>query len=146
MSAAGRSKNASQSSRTVAVRRLSLHRSATFQRQYDFSSTPWARLIVCTRKVPEAEQEWPPRAIGRSPVGMKGVTCFRKGARGASFSPLTERKGAQQPPSGGCCSRDHFLADIWLLRYHAFSVASFDTWCFFKIPNFSENSQCLATL
>jgi hypothetical protein len=34
---------------------------------------------------------------------------------------------------------------IKLLRNHAFSVASFDTWCFSKITTFSENSQCLPT-
>jgi hypothetical protein len=41
--------NASQSSRTVAVQRLNWHRSAIFQRQCDFSSATWNRLLVCAR-------------------------------------------------------------------------------------------------
>jgi hypothetical protein len=45
-------KNASQSSRTVAIRRLNWHRSAIFQRQYDFSYTTWDQLLVCARKAP----------------------------------------------------------------------------------------------
>ena len=53
-------KNASQSSRTVAVRRLNWHRSAIFQRQYAFSSATWDRLLVCARKAPGEEQECPP--------------------------------------------------------------------------------------
>jgi hypothetical protein len=52
-------KNASQSSRTVAVRRLNWHRSAIFQRQYDLSSATWDRLLVCAHKAPGGEQECP---------------------------------------------------------------------------------------
>ena len=66
-------KNASQSSRTVAVRRLNWHRSAIFQRQYDFSSTTWDQLLVYALKAPGEEQECPPRNTGRWPTGLKGV-------------------------------------------------------------------------
>jgi hypothetical protein len=87
-------KNASQSSQTVAVRRLDWHRSAIFQRQYDFSSATWDRLLVCACKAPGGEQECPPRATGRWTVVLKGVKCSRTGAREASFSsPPTARKG-----------------------------------------------------
>jgi hypothetical protein len=86
-------KNTSQSSWTVAVRRLNWHRSAIFQRQYDFSSTMWDRLLVCACKAPGGEQECSPRATGRWPAGLKGIGCSRTGARGASYSPPTARKG-----------------------------------------------------
>jgi hypothetical protein len=53
-------KNASQNSRTVAVRRLNWHRSAIFQCQYDFSSATCDQLLVCACKAPGGEQECPP--------------------------------------------------------------------------------------
>ena len=106
-------KNASQSSRTVAVRRLNWHRSAIFQRQYDFSSATCDRLLVCARKAPGEEQECPPRATGRWPAVLKGVTCSRTGARGASFSPPTARKGCQTATLRWLLTTsDHFLPDI----------------------------------
>ena len=106
-------KNASQSSRTVAVRRLNWHRSAIFQRQYDFSSATCDRLLVCARKAPGEEQECPPRATGRWPAVLKGVTCSRTGARGASFSPPTARKGCPTATLRWLLTTsDHFLPDI----------------------------------
>jgi hypothetical protein len=80
---------------------LYVHRSATFQRQYDFFYAPLTRLIMCASKAPGQEQECPPRVTGRWPVGLKGVTCSRTGTGGAS-SPELQEKAAQQPPSGGC--------------------------------------------
>jgi hypothetical protein len=50
-------------------------------------------LLVCARKAPGGEQKCPPRATERWPAGLKGVTCSRMGARGASFSSPTARKG-----------------------------------------------------
>ena len=106
-------KHTSQSSQTVAVRRLNWHRSAIFPRQYDFSSATCDRLLVCAHKAPGVEQECTALATGRWPAVLKGVTCSRTGARGASFSPPTARKGCPTAtlrwPLTTC---DHFLPDI----------------------------------
>jgi hypothetical protein len=99
-------KRASQSSRTVAVRRLNWHRSAIFQRQYDFSSATWDRLFVCARNASGGEQGCPPHATGRWLAGLKGVTCSRTGAGGTSSSPPTARKRWL------LTARDNFLSDI----------------------------------
>jgi hypothetical protein len=106
-------KNASHSSRTVAVRRLNWHRSAIFQRQYDFSSATWDRLVLCACKAPGGEQECPPHATGRWPAALKGVACSRTVARGASFSPPTATKGCSTATLRWLLTtRDHFLVDI----------------------------------
>jgi hypothetical protein len=116
-------KNASHSSRTLAVPRLNWHRSAIFQRQYNFSSATWDGLLVCARRGTGV----PPRATGRWPAGLKDVTCSRTGARGASFSPSTVRKECPTATLRWLLiSRNYFLADI------------FDTWCFSKISNFRK--------
>jgi hypothetical protein len=114
-------KNASQSSWTVAVRRLNWHCSAIFQRQYDFSSATWDWLLVCARKALGGEQECPPRATGRWPVVLKDVKCSQTGARGASFSPPMQQVAVDyQGPFPGRYIR--------LFRNHSFSFPSFDTW------------------
>jgi hypothetical protein len=123
MSAAGRLKNASQSSQTVAVRRVNWHRSATFQRQYDFSPLRGPDWLC----VPGQEQECSPRATGRWPAGLRDVTCSRTRARGPPSVPNCRKRVPNSHPPVAVDFYWPFSGRYkrWL-RNHAFSVVLFE--------------------
>jgi hypothetical protein len=77
------------------------------------ASTIFPPLLVCACKALGGEQECPLRVTGRWPAGLKGVTCSRTRARGASFCPPTARKRCPTATLRWLLTtRDHFLADI----------------------------------
>jgi hypothetical protein len=107
-------KNTSQSSRTVAVRRLNWHRSVIFKRQYDFSSATCMGPIACVH--PQGARRGtgvPPTCHWKVDGRVEGCDVLPDGTRRASFSPPIARKGCPTATLRWLLTtRDHFLADI----------------------------------